>query len=656
MEPRQVDNYVLTGILGSGGMATVYRAQDQRLKRVAAVKVLHDHIASRPENRERFEREARAVAALAHPNIIQIYGFSSPAAATQYIATELIDGYTLRDVVDRGWVAPPEVAVMIMVPIARALVHAHRRGIIHRDMKPENIMIDRQGVPKLMDFGLARITEGDRITHTGAILGSPAHMSPEIIEGGTVDHRADIFGFGTVLYHAMTGHLPFDGKNPAVILNAILACKYPPPERHDARISEEMSNIVARCLARDPDARYQSSELLLADLEAILEQIGMSDVETWLGAWAADQAGFRRATSERVQAYLRNRATELVNENRIAAAMACCDRLLAFEPADQFSLELLSRLRRRGRRREILIWAAVIAVVGMLLGLAVVVDRRERAQNLEDTRALALEFGTSIADQAPTTLTAMQGVRTGQTTHAEAESIARAIAATIEPARASALRTTVTAIAVAQMSALASAPEPETALPPALSETRPPRRPPAIAQGDQTTSDEGSSPAAVVTIEPPQEAIVYTPVQFRIYPPAARVRVDGVPYGQADQLNATGLMMAPGPHELLANLEGLAAAQVRHRFVVTAGRPMTVPLRVPWPAARIYVASSAPGEVFVDGRPMGSTNGVIAVPIEGYESSARLEIRVVRSDQADRPFDEVVTVSAGSETRLVAPF
>jgi serine/threonine-protein kinase len=651
MEPRQVDNYVLTGVLGSGGMATVYRAQDQRLQRVAAVKVLHEHIASRPENRERFEREARAVAKLSHPNIIQIYGFSSPAAETQYIATELIDGFTLRDVVERGWVNPPEVAVMLMVPIARALVHAHRRGIIHRDMKPENIMIDRQGVPKLMDFGLARITEGDRITHTGAILGSPAHMSPEIIEGGHVDHRADIFGFGTVLYHAMTGQLPFDGKNPAVILNAILACKYPPPERYDARISKEMSAIISRCLARDPENRYQSSDLLLSDLEKILQQIGMDDVETYLGAWSADQIGFKRATCERVQAYLRNRATELVNENRIAAAMACCDRLLAFEPADQFSLELLARLRRRGRRREFMVWAAVILTVAALLGLAVVADRRERAAALttavEQARTMAIE----VVRAAPTRATIVQGGRQGSAVIVDARGVAELVATTLTPAQEAGSAAGRTAFDLAAALAARDAQSESDALP---ATTGPPRviRRPVAAVVPEPGPSEGSAETAAAE----EEEIIYTPVEFRIFPPAARVRVDGNPYGQADQLNATGLMMAPGPHEILANLEGLAAAQVRHRFVVTAGRPMTVPLRVPWPAARIYVASSAPGQVFVDGRPVGSTNGVIAVAIEGYESSATLDIRVVRSDQADRPFDEVIRVSAGSETRLVAPF
>ena len=656
MEPRQVDNYILSGVLGSGGMATVYRARDERLHRTAAVKVLHDHIASRHENRERFEREARAVAKLSHPNILQIYGFSSPAAATQYIATELIDGYTLRDVVERRWVGCPEIGVLLMIPVARALVHAHERGIIHRDLKPENIMITRSGVPKLMDFGLARITEGDKLTQTGAILGSPAHMSPEIIEGKAVDHRADIFGFGTVLYFVVTGHLPYDGKNPAVILNAILGGRFTPPARHDARVADDLTSILARCLARDPDERYQSAASLLTEMETMVEKLGLPEADIALGAWAQDRRAFDEQTRSTIQTQLREQASSSVTAGRVAQAMKHCDRLLAIDPADAFSLDLLARLRRRGRQRELMIWFGVLVSVAALLALAWIAQSRERTLRRHQTS----ESAAAIASQTAAETSLAHGRATALSIARHAPQLAMAVVSdwtrAVEPASVLAYHAANLAAVVAGEARVASEPEADGDETTALGRVSPEAaRLPARAPRPSISSTE-------IPLEPPVEVeIVPTPIEltqvdFRIFPPAARVRVDGTSYGQGAQLNSTGLRLAAGEHELIANLEGLPDAQIRHRFVVTAGRPMTVPLRVPWPDARLYVSSNAPARVFVRGRAIGETNDMISWPISGLESSDIVNLSVVRSDEADQPFEERVRVTAGSETRLVAPF
>ncbi len=208
-------------------MAIVYRARDLVLDREVAVKVLHAHLAGQAESRDRLEREAQAVAKLRHENILEIYDYSGRTSDKAFIVTEFIHGTTLRAFMQTHasvLAKHPEIAELIVSEVARALDHAHKAGVIHRDVKPENVMIRNDGVIKLTDFGIAQMIDKERMTVTGQLLGSPAYMAPEHVEGGGIDFRTDVFAVGILLYQLATGKLPFRGKNPHEVLKRIGEC------------------------------------------------------------------------------------------------------------------------------------------------------------------------------------------------------------------------------------------------------------------------------------------------------------------------------------------------------------------------------------------------------------------------------------------------
>ncbi len=255
--------------VGQGGMAVVYKAQDEALKREVAVKVLHAHLLAEPESKTRLEREAQAVAKLHHDNIVQIFDYSGIDSAASYIVTEFIDGQTLKQFMANRKPPPPEVAALIALEIASALVHAHSLGIIHRDVKPDNVMVRKDGILKLMDFGVAQIMDLERMTVTGQLLGSPAYMAPEILEGKPLDVRTDVFSVGIMLYQLATGALPFSGRNPHEVLKRIAEGKFADPRTLNRLISDRLAKIIAKALARKPEERYSTVAALLDDLQGL---------------------------------------------------------------------------------------------------------------------------------------------------------------------------------------------------------------------------------------------------------------------------------------------------------------------------------------------------------------------------------------------------
>ena len=211
--------------LGSGGMAEVWCAEDEVLGRRVALKLMGGRFAEDPEFRERFRREAQAAAGLTHPNIVAIFD-RSEWDGTPYIAMELVDGRTLKELVTERGPLPPEIAISLTEQILRALGYAHRRGIVHRDIKPQNVILDGEGQAKVADFGIARAGETSEMTQTGAIVGTVQYLSPEQAEGHPVDRRADLYSAGIVLYELLTGQVPFDGEAPISI--AIKQINEPP--------------------------------------------------------------------------------------------------------------------------------------------------------------------------------------------------------------------------------------------------------------------------------------------------------------------------------------------------------------------------------------------------------------------------------------------
>ncbi len=271
--------YEVADLIGAGGMGEVYRATDTRLGREVAVKVLPSHFAADPERLRRFEREARAVASLNHPHILTVHDVGTHEG-TSYVVTELLEGETLRERLTRG--APTlEQVVSFAAQAAQGLAAAHRNGVVHRDVKPENLFVTSDGVLKILDFGLAKhvppAAEGEsgptlsRETRDGVVMGTVAYMSPEQARGMPVDQRTDVFALGVVLYEMLTGRHPFRGATSTDTVTAILRDEPPPLP---ARVPAPLAAVVKRCLTKDPGQRYQGGGELKVAFDALQHAAG----------------------------------------------------------------------------------------------------------------------------------------------------------------------------------------------------------------------------------------------------------------------------------------------------------------------------------------------------------------------------------------------
>ncbi len=284
---RKLEKYEVLDEIGHGGMATVYRARDSSLDRFVALKVLHPHLQRTSEARARFTREAKSVAKLRHPHILEIYDYSGEASDETYIAAELLTGPTLKDFVLKQRELPAEIAACIALQLADALGAAHAKGIIHRDVKPENVLIHEDRCVKLTDFGIAYMVDAHTFTVTGQILGSPGHMAPEQVEGGTSDARSDVFSLGTVVYFCATGRLPFIGRNPHHLLKLLLEGEYPDPLRLRPSIGAELAQIMNKALSRAPGDRYPSADEMADRLRDFLTEMGIDDPDETLARYLA---------------------------------------------------------------------------------------------------------------------------------------------------------------------------------------------------------------------------------------------------------------------------------------------------------------------------------------------------------------------------------
>jgi eukaryotic-like serine/threonine-protein kinase len=253
--------------LGAGGMADVYLAEDQELGRRVAIKILNGRHANDAQFIERFRREAKNAAALNHPNIVSIYD-RGEAEETYYIAMEFLDGRTLKELIVGHGAAPVRVAIEYARQILSALRFAHRHGIVHRDIKPHNVLVDGEGRIKVTDFGIARAGTS-QMTETGSIVGTAQYLSPEQAKGGEVDQRSDLYSLGVVLYELLTGKTPFEGDTPVEIAMKHLSATPKPPSELRKDIPPELDMIVLRALAKDPDARYQSADEMEGDLDRV---------------------------------------------------------------------------------------------------------------------------------------------------------------------------------------------------------------------------------------------------------------------------------------------------------------------------------------------------------------------------------------------------
>jgi len=302
MVGKTLGHYAILEPLGAGGMGEVYLGEDTRLGRKVAIKVLPEEYAGDPERLARFEQEARAAAALNHPHIAVVHDFGTEGD-THFMVQEYLEGQSLRERVEAGAI-PLDRALALSIEVGEALVAAHKAGIVHRDLKPDNIFVTEEGHAKVLDFGLAKLTEaaapaaGDATmsptllgTVAGQIMGTAGYMAPEQVNGDVVDQRADLFAFGCVLYRMVSGVQAFGGQSVPDSLSRILHADPEPLSRPDAVVPGELQRIVRKCLEKDPARRYQGAADLTVDLRALAQNLDSQDVRAADTAPAGTRGG-----------------------------------------------------------------------------------------------------------------------------------------------------------------------------------------------------------------------------------------------------------------------------------------------------------------------------------------------------------------------------
>ena len=322
MSDPPADRYVVDAQIGRGGMATVWRAHDTVLNRAVALKRLRPGLREDVESMKRFSREARTVARLSHPGIVRLLDIGEDDDGP-YLVMELVDGEDLKARIAReGRIAPQEVA-RIGAQVASTLAFAHRHGVVHRDIKPQNVLIDRAGNAKLADFGIAQLLEvsgESRLTRSGMMVGTSDYLAPEQAEGRPVDGRTDIYALGIVLWECLTGELPFPGENFVAVAMRQLKDPLPDPRTRVAEVPARLAECVVRAGAKRPDDRFADAEDFAAELEACVDDPDPpAEAAAPLGPGrprAADARAARRRT------YRRRRAVALALAIAIVALIA----------------------------------------------------------------------------------------------------------------------------------------------------------------------------------------------------------------------------------------------------------------------------------------------------------------------------------------------
>ncbi|HUQ01173.1 MAG TPA: serine/threonine-protein kinase [Kofleriaceae bacterium] len=389
----KLGRYELGDELGAGGMASVYRARDSELRRDVAVKVLFPHLAKKPDITRRFQREARAAAVLEHPNILRVYDVGASAGLPPYIVMELVRGQSLREVAEAHGPMLAELVACVGVLMCEALAVAHAAGIVHRDVKPGNVMLSDDGRLLLADFGVARLDDDDSlVTKSGALLGTPSFMAPEQALGNPVDARSDLYSVGASLYQLATGGLPFSGPTAKIVADASRGAAQPALRRRPS-VGAEMSRFIERLMSPDPDKRPATAKAAAAELQALATAGGIGDPADEVKAFAADRKGWEQVHTTIVVEKLVERA-RAVRTRSLPQALALIDRALALLPEHAGAQELAAELQAPASRR----WL-VIAIGGPALALAATgAYMLTRGDDTPAADALALAAEDAAAD------------------------------------------------------------------------------------------------------------------------------------------------------------------------------------------------------------------------------------------------------------------
>jgi serine/threonine protein kinase len=335
-QPERIDRYEIREVLGKGAMGSVYCAFDPKLHREVALKVVAADLARETKARERFQREARAIAALKHPNIVEIYDYSGEESEHLYLVMEKLDGDDLFNIINNKGMMPEPAAAACGHELCLALQLAHDSGIIHRDIKPENVFLNGVGRVVLTDFGVVKAIREDAAVDGWAqktdVIGTPGFMAPELMMNRSLGPRTDIFALGALLYNITTGELPFDGGSPVEMFRAAVAGKYTDPRKYNRLLSDEFCEVLGGCLQAKPKKRFRSAEQVRESLKAVLEANGVSDLRDDLRDYMRDPVNYNRMTRRRVTGYLLQRIKVAVKDKDEELANKLRERLLIVDP------------------------------------------------------------------------------------------------------------------------------------------------------------------------------------------------------------------------------------------------------------------------------------------------------------------------------------
>ncbi|MCX7994282.1 MAG: protein kinase [candidate division WOR-3 bacterium] len=351
MVNRRIRNFEIKELIATGGMAAIYKAIHVTLDRVVAVKILHGHLAQDKDFIIRFEREAKAAANLQHENIVNIIDFGQEEEV-YFIAMEYVDGKSLKDLLNQVKFIPQEITLAIVREIAKGLGYAHQKGIVHRDMKPANILIGYDGSVKIADFGLAQAQDLTSITVTGAIVGTPAYMSPEQAAGKKVDNRSDIFSLGVMFYEMLTGEKPFKGENYSAVIHEILTVTPPSPIEANPLISRDISTIIEKMLEKDPDKRYQSIEEVGEDITIKARRNRIETGRKEIGEFVKAPEQAMESLLQKRKQYHYERGIYYMNlgYEKIDDAIVEFEKVLLIDPNEIKAKEYLEKLKKKKER------------------------------------------------------------------------------------------------------------------------------------------------------------------------------------------------------------------------------------------------------------------------------------------------------------------
>lgn len=353
--------YTIKKKISSGGMATIYLAEDTSLHREVAIKRVHPHLLERPEAIKRFNNEAKIIASLSHENIITVFDYGEGKNG-HYIVMEYIDGFSVLELIEKFGTLPNLILLDIITQILSGLKAAHDQGVYHRDIKPENVMIDKNGGVHIMDFGIAYLVNQESITLTGSFVGSPSYVSPEQVIGKKITEKSDIFSFGGLCYVCATNKLPFDADNPTGIIHKVVNEEPVPPFRHNTGLILLLSDFILSCLQKDYEKRPDVNKCL-SMIGDLCRADNIKPDRGRYGRFIEDTDNYRvQEREELFETYQKNALINYKNR-KFVYALKNLNQMRPFGKLSKEDYKLLNRIKNRGKIKNALVSLLVIAAV-----------------------------------------------------------------------------------------------------------------------------------------------------------------------------------------------------------------------------------------------------------------------------------------------------